>query len=76
MVSVTQDDIDSGYRNSCTNCPVARAMSRELGKDITIPSRWAWFDGERKALPFIVSTFIARFDNSLPVEPFTFEVQL
>jgi hypothetical protein len=72
IVHVTQDDIDHGQRISSTNCPVARAMSRDLG--VTVHVGWGdvLIGNQRYVLAEIADEWAARFDNREKVEPLTF----
>ncbi len=83
-IQVTQDDINHGVRNSCTDCPINRAAARELGIStsfiatfpnwlkITIPeiplSEWY-------RLPDPARTFLKRFDQGQYVPALTFTVR-
>lgn len=73
-IQVTEDDIRFGERGECTDCPVARAISRATKREAYVDSydicsgSYDWFT------PEAVRTFIARFDSGQPVEPFTFEL--
>lgn len=82
IINVTQQDIDQGVRATCSFCPVALAMNREIKKpplriDVT---REAWcftLRGNPAGLNFFpvsVRDFIAHFDAGRPVTPFSFTV--
>jgi hypothetical protein len=75
-ITVTQEDIDRGARNSLTDCPVARAVNRIFSgavvntQDIEVSNgrmertfQWA---------PVRVQQFVRRFDKAKPVKPFSF----
>lgn len=88
-VQVTADDIFCGKARSCCECPVALAAGRAVGGlirrdwqdylEVNIESisvyaadctgRYSW------ATPPAAVEFIQRFDDSLPVEPFEFELE-
>ena len=79
-VHVTQEDIDNGERQSCSRCPVARAIARALQVSetrVTVASRIAVFDQRVAPLttPRKVMSFITAFDGERPVEPFSFDLQ-
>jgi len=83
-IEVTQDDITHGTKCECTHCPITLAIAREL--NVTIPSpdnddyyiyvynTFVRIGEERRILPLAATEFIRRFDKSLPVYPFEFEL--
>lgn len=79
QVSVTQEDIDLGIRGSCSECPVARAMTRAGFLDVSIcPGLLVWRGGPAGRRGFTapkhVTEFIIAFDSEGSGQPFTFEV--
>jgi len=87
-ITVLQDDIDQGCEMVAHNCPIARAMMRDLA-DIMSENRRPCVgkvafsirehDGNRVLhglLPLEATLFINNFDGGRPVEPFKFEVEL
>ncbi len=77
-IHVTQAHIDAGERAVCSACPIALA----LGKPYLVGAEWIYrrvapFKLERAAkLPCAAWDFIAAFDRSQPVQPFSFEVEI
>jgi hypothetical protein len=76
VISVTDTDITHGGKDSCHTCPVARAAIRALGRLATITGCCMWIGDHEVPLPSSVRLFIRRFDAGLPVEAFTFTVDL
>ena len=89
-VTVTQEDIDRGYRGNSKRCPIALAMKRLFPeKDVSVgparaticdpytPERVDPYESTRTRLflPEEAVEFIADFDCKGLVEPFTFEIQ-
>jgi hypothetical protein len=82
-IKVTLKDIEEGYRGSCYDCPIAHAFKREVkttshtgltvgAARILHREACTW---NAYTLPKKAQTFIKRFDNGKPVEPFTFEIE-
>jgi hypothetical protein len=80
---ITQDDIQQGHREDCTRCPVARAISREVGRQVCVvgingltPGRVEYLtdDGRHVAqdLPPMVGEKILCYDHTGEMEPFVF----
>jgi len=87
-ISVTQDDINSGVREDCNKCPVARAISRHF------PGEWVSVTGDTVSiydnydteedyysgcvadyyLPESVAQFVSDFDKGKTVMPFEFVI--
>ena len=82
-IKVTQKDIEEGYRGSCHDCPVALAFKREVKTAFEIGLSVGAerilhrevHEWDTYTLPKRAQTFIKRFDNGKPVEPFTFEIK-
>jgi hypothetical protein len=78
-VTVTQEHIDAGERESCSSCPVALAFAAAIPEAIDSAVTWryasVWF-GSRGVvnykLPPSATGFIGAFDSEEPVAPFTF----
>lgn len=78
LITVTQDDIDDGLPESCSSCPVARALSRAFGEYVGCGldcfSGIAPFSKVFGRLPPEVESHIRRFDTEGVMAPFQFEV--
>ena len=89
-VEVTQADIDAGEPCCAGTCPIARAMTRALGRPIAVCSRfWSYADEQNTAycMPPSASAFVRDFDDghieamreirglSTP-KPFSFELEI
>lgn len=81
-IEVTQDDIDHGEINHCTECPIARAANRAglylpIITDNCI-SIYIKTDNTRKCidLPLEAKVFVLKFDHYTKVEPFKFEISM
>lgn len=74
LIEVTNEDIRHGRRNSCSNCPVALAISRKLGKQAFLGSHTWRIDGTKHFLPDGVIRFIHDYDLYRPVTPIQFEL--
>lgn len=80
LIQVTIEDIKNGVRAITRECPVARAMSRALDREIRTDSRvWVvgdepWFSG--RYLPHEVTRRIEQFDCGMGMRPFSFKVRL
>ena len=84
---ITTDDIQQGRREHCTLCPVARAISREVGRQVCVvgingltPGRVEYLtaDGRHVAqdLPQTVGEKILCYDHTGEMEPFVFALQV
>jgi hypothetical protein len=82
-VNVTQEHIDMGVRESCTHCPVGRALA-DAFPEANVFANGATFDiypwGSdeqiRIDLPGEAEDFIVRFDDDGYGEPFSFTVNV
>ncbi len=77
---VTQEDIDRGVQKNCGECPVARRLSRDYGRPVSVTFILGWRFCDEEEGPVVyykhppeVLKFIESFDAGLPVSPFTFE---
>ena len=85
-ISITQKHIDAGVPGSCDNHPVALAVRESTGM-LCIANTNAIEWGQRDALrcgyphehymctPSAVREFMDRYDEGLPVEPISFELE-
>lgn len=87
LIKVTAEDIAQGNRKEPASCPVAKAISRELGMTANVGISFLHtidpkHVGDKKAVwnkyptPNKASRFIQRFDRQMPVEPFEFELEM
>ena len=77
VIQVRQEDIDGAVRGDGRNCPVALALKRELGGMWTVGALAAAQNGSiRLFLPYAVRAFVKDFDHRLPVEPFSFSLNV
>ena len=77
-VDVTQNDIDAGDSHA-DSCPVALAISRAMDRPVLVcRDCWAFWPetGTFYPMPEAAGRFIELFDNGLPVEPFSFTVEI
>lgn len=81
-INVTQDDIDRGEQSGTSSCPVARAITREIGTRVSVLTTGAhgyiprktflkfWQKSPEKFIritfPSSVSKFIVNFDSYGP----------
>jgi hypothetical protein len=79
-VEVTAEDIEKGSRCNGWNCPVHRGLWRATGQTWNVYSSWAIAVEPQPrrtiSLPSEAIVFNNRFDGGLPVQPFTFEVDI
>lgn len=74
-VSVTQEDIDQGVRNSSFSCAVARACRRVIPY-FSSCYNGACIGGKLVPLPKDVFSWILNFDAGNLVKPITFELTI
>lgn len=78
-ISVTEEDIRTGVRRSCTTCPIANATRRVCGDKIVWANTYTitigLTEGKVFKTPGKAKEFILDFDNGNPVEPFEFELE-
>lgn len=77
-INVTEEDIKKGEKSCMSGCPVAIAARRATGRKVRVSINYLFYEfGLREhALPHEVSNFVCDFDNGLPVQPITFEIDL
>lgn len=85
-VNVTQKDIDTGLRDNCKDCPIAKAISRtKFGKEHSVDVRKGYISyfkigvtglNQHRNLPEKAYNFILRFDGHGTVKPFKFTMEL
>lgn len=77
LIEVTERDILEGGRGNRICCPVALAVRRSLGRVYVsvglhvVQVNECLFD-----LPALVSVWIGRYDDHLPVVPMSFELDM
>ena len=77
QISVTQQDIMEGERNSSQNCAVAIALRRSLQTVfVSVCDASAEINGRQYALPNHVTQFISDFDLDILPEPMQFELAI
>jgi hypothetical protein len=88
FVTVTEEDIANGHRGSAKQCPIARALRRELSDykelreiactpdmGVSVAARGTVLNLPMCFPPDLIE-FIRKFDSGEPVAPFTFEFLL
>ena len=78
-VEVTEKDIRLGRKQILTNtlCPVARALSRAVGKPVQVGVSWASINHDYDTvLPKKCQAFIDRLCGKKPLKPFSFTISL
>jgi hypothetical protein len=84
---ITEDDIQQGRRAHCTRCPVARAISRAVGRTVYVCGinelstgriEYLTVDGMRvvKDLPTKVGEKIRCYDQTGVMDPFVFALHV
>lgn len=74
-ITVTKKDIENGFPASCSSCPIALAIRRATRKNILVGSSEIGHPAigfKDIKLPKKVRLFIERFDQDIPVKPFSF----
>ena len=75
-INVTAEDIAAGKRKNAGCCPVALALKRETGKECFVAPTFVLSDKTYIDSPREVYFFIITFDAGLPVEPFSFVLDI
>lgn len=75
LIQVTRKDIDCGIEGDAISCPVARAIEREIGTDVSfrVDAEATWIRGIPFWHPPKIARWICRFDAGHPVKPMGFE---
>ena len=77
LVKVLKTDIKNGIRSDSNNCPIARALKRQLEKilinKINLYSTYAYINGDTIKFSRSVIRFIRLFDSGKSVKPFCFK---
>ncbi len=83
-IHVTQKHIDEGMREHCGNNPIAKAIKEATKSDEVFVGHYGIGYGKRERgyfkhvipiTPPAIREFMDRFDEGLPVAPFTFELE-
>ena len=79
-VEVTQEDLDNGWRDSKTRCPVALALRRKKGAMLVeVDGLKALIFRDDKVvdydLPGRARRFVKQFDRKVPQEPIVFHMR-
>jgi len=79
-IEVTAEDIKNGVPMEASDCPVALALHRATGRMWRVDSRRICPNekfGDMLSFPCppAAAVFVCRFDDCLPVEPFSFEFE-
>lgn len=77
FIQVKQEHINRGQRHTATACPIALAISEQLGTEAIVGPEFANvvlsdLELQRFRLPRSAVRFIRRFDQGEPVAPFRF----
>jgi hypothetical protein len=81
-IEVTAADIIAGYRESCSNCPIAKAIKRTTGKHVVrvtsdaIAIAGKDYRGTTLECRLKIGRFIKDFDNGFEVHPMSIELEL
>lgn len=75
-IDVTAEDIVNGVRGVAFACPIARAVKRMGSSQVYVAYGCLECDEGEGFLPKSASDFVDRFDEGLPVSPFSFEVEI
>lgn len=70
-IDVTQQDIDTGKKANCSECPVAQAFQRTTGK-----AQASFIGSKILDLPWLCRDWIEGFDNGVLCPPFSFYVEV
>jgi len=74
---VTQDKIDKGKPGDCASCPIALTFLEAFPwAEVEVVGPVVFLNRTAYSLPEECLDFIGRFDNHLPVAPFSFEFDL
>ncbi len=74
---VTQDRIDRGKPGNCGECPIALTFIDEFpGREVEVVGPVVFIERYAYTLPEECLDFIGRYDNQLPVAPFSFSFDM
>jgi hypothetical protein len=80
LINVTQSHIDNGCKQDGENCPIANAISEALDADCCVENtKITIYTGYAPTFiktPLAVRIFIDIFDRGLPVQPFSFWLEV
>lgn len=85
VINVTQEDIDEGLPDKCSQCPVALAVKRYVrpryyimvsAQHLTVYPPGPALDQCLYPMPDSVSNFVQNFDDAQRVKPFEFELEV
>jgi len=77
-VTVTQKDIDDGYAQSITSCPIALSVNRVCDQRVpyaVVNHGEVMIGVNHYPLPVLAKKFIVDFDAAKPVKPIEFELE-
>lgn len=72
---VTQEDIKNGKRGEGRTCPIALCLKR-TGREWFVGDTYISSPKKFLALPTKARNFIFKFDDGLPVKPFSFKLKI
>ncbi len=75
-VHVTAEDIAKGRRDSCVDCPIARALKRVTTDEVQVTSENIQLGDASVHPPHAARMFVFAFDEGRPVEPFSFSLEV
>lgn len=76
IINVTQSDIDNGKKDSCVACPIALALNRIAPCRVFKQGIAIYSTFRIVPIPQSVKMFIQKFDAGLPVQPFSFALDV
>ena len=77
-ITVTQKDIDDGYSQSITSCPIALSVNRAFDQKVpfaVVNQGEVVIGVNHYPLPSPAKKFIVDFDAAKPVKPIEFELE-
>lgn len=75
-VEVTQEDISSGVRSDCLNCPIAKAIRRSVGKVAYVGPVVSYMGTSKAILPAEASEWVRTFDRGMVMsKPIAFDLE-
>ena len=80
QITVTQEDIDQGLRQTPTGCAIARAIKRQTGFSAVVYPYDIYVTGKdisyHQETSGEIQDFIVKWDVHYPVKPFSFELNV